>query len=146
MTSNQFDIEPYSRPLNDSFALGFKMQRVYFRCQKNKTQNPKKPYVCYTLVRVGVFTMRIPIELQQLVFYTGNFFSETRTVMRNFQFLLDPKIFTRSMQKSNSSICSQFFIIAKHGGKNACHSVEKNKSSSIHEHRILLTMSQTMYK
>ena len=71
MTSNQFDIEPYSRPLNDSFALGFKMQRVYFRCQKNKTQNPKKPYVCYALARVGVFTMRIPIELYQLawVFY-----------------------------------------------------------------------------
>ena len=66
MTSNQFDIEPYSRPLNDSFALGFKMQRVYFRCQKNKTQNPKKPYVCYALARVGVFTMRIPIELYQL--------------------------------------------------------------------------------
>ena len=74
MTSNQFDIEPYSRPLNDSFALGFKMQRVYFRCQKNKTQKKnQKPYVCYivTLARVGVFTMRIPIELYQLawVFY-----------------------------------------------------------------------------
>ena len=65
MTSNQFDIEPYSRPLNDSFALGFKMQRVYFRCQKNKTQNPKN-HMYVTLARVGVFTMRIPIELYQL--------------------------------------------------------------------------------
>ena len=46
MTSNQFDIEPYSRPLNDSFALGFKMQqRVYFRCWKNNNNKNPKNYL-----------------------------------------------------------------------------------------------------
>ena len=148
MTSNQFDIEPYSRPLNDSFALGFKMQRVYFRCQKNKTQKNTKTICMLHTSQSRCFYNEnsYRVVVTGLGHFTGNFFSETRTVMKNFQFLLDPKIFTRSMQKSTLASAVSFSSLQNMEEKMHATQLKRTNpraytSTGFYE----LCMSQTIY-